>query len=241
MAITAQYPLVSTAKCELCEIVIKDRHLPGFLIVTGFTPVLCKPLVYVRLVRVLVTGRAFLLGKPELVVRFSPRLAGFDMALIAGNCQVRTDKWKCRAVMLTHREIRRAESLHRVATLTGAAIKALRKLAIMEIGVAVGALGEAGHLFALGAVAFVAGDPNVSAAQGIASLVMVELIALHIAPTGGCVATGAVAAEPAIMRVPVAICAGAKLQPRELLKTGVCGCRSITFHWMALDTLHFLV
>ena len=92
--------------------------------------------------------------------------------------------------------------------LAGAATRTFREGAAVEVPVAVAAGSEAQRLGCRTvAVASVAADRPVATLERIAGTAVIERGGLNSAPTVRCVATAAIAAEAAGVRVPVAVTA----------------------------------
>lgn len=196
-----------TDQCKLGTIMFKDRISPGFLSVTAFTTIFAKPLVDFVFVGIPVAGDAFPLDKAELVERFSRISRGFAVTLIAGNRQVSADKRKCGGIVLRDSKVRRPETCDRMTAFTGATGGPPREFPIVEIAVAVAAVGESRHSLPLLAMTLGTRKPCMLPSQRIARFVMIELLTLHLAPAGGRMATSTLAPQAPLMHIAMAIVA----------------------------------
>lgn len=143
--------------------------------------------------------------------------------------------------MLRCGEVRRTESLNSVTAFASTTIRAARELAIVEIAMAISAVGKPGQLLALPAMTLGADQPCVLPAQRVAGLVMIKLRALHLMPAGGVMAAGAVTAQTTLVEIAVTIDAGTELQTRKPLKAGIARGGEVVLLWVALHALDLLM
>ena len=195
MAFDALCRAVLPFKRKLRLAVVKRYVPPAFNCVTGFASTLVHQFLYFTVVRIAVTGGAGRLLEHESRTSHSVGISS-DMAGNTWDGKVGSTERIVGLFMLSDSIVGGREPLHRMALLARSFLRPFGKGPVVEIGVAIGAVGKFERdLFLARDMAFTALHGGMFSEERITCFAMVEFVAADVVPAIRGVARFAIRAQ----------------------------------------------